>query len=248
MKALVTGASSGIGREIAIILDDMGYDIIAVARREDRLKELANILKNKTEIYSADISDEEECIKLTKRFSDIDILVNNAGFGVFGEFFKTPLEEELSMINVNIRALHILTKLYLKQFVEKDSGYILNVASSAAFFPGPLFSSYYASKAYVYRLTRAINRELRKNKSNVFVSVLCPGPVDTEFSDVAGVKFGIGAITAKKTALYAIKKMFSKKLVIVPGFTIKLTRILSKIIPDSISEKIVYKIQKSKEK
>ena len=248
MKALVTGASSGIGREIAIILDGMGYDIIAVARREDRLKELADVLKNKTEIYSADLSEKEECIKLCNNFPDIDILINNAGFGVFGEFFKTPLAEELLMIDVNIRATHILTKLYLKEFIKKDSGYILNVASSAAFFPGPLFSSYYASKAYVYRLTRAINRELKKNGSKVSVSLLCPGPVDTEFSEVAGVKFGIGAITAEKTARYAIKKMFSKKLVTVPGFTIKCTRILSKIIPDCICEKIVYKIQKSKEK
>ncbi len=248
MKALVTGASSGIGREIAIILDSMGYDIIAVARREERLKELAGVLKNDTTIYTADLSCKDECIKLYEAFPDIDVLINNAGFGVFGQFLKTPLEEELSLIDLNVRSVHILTKLYLKEFVKKDAGYILNVASTAAFFTGPLFSSYYASKAYVYRLTRAIKYELKKRKSNVSVSVLCPGPVDTEFGDVAGVDFGLVGMSAKKTAQYAIKKMFSKKLVIVPGFIIKCTRVLSRVFPDSITERVVYRIQKVKEK
>ena len=246
MRALITGASSGIGKETAIYLDKLGYDIIAVARREEKLLELKQSLKNNTEIYMADLSDAGECFNLFSAFPDIDILVNNAGFGVFGEFCETDLESELSLIDVNIKALHILTKLYLKKFRENNSGYILNVASSAAFFPGPMFSSYYASKAYVYRLTRGINRELRKSGSKVFVSLLCPGPVDTEFSDVAGVNFGIGALSAKKVAEYAVKKMFKKKLIIVPGFTIKCTRFLSKIVPDCISERLVYKIQKAK--
>lgn len=246
MKALVTGASSGIGREIAILLDGMGYDIIAVARREDRLSGLKSILKNSTEIRTADLSKKEECEKLFADFPDIDVLINNAGFGVFGEFGKTELEDELEMISVNIAALHILTKLYLKSFCRKNRGYILNVASSAAFFPGPLFSSYYASKAYVYRLSRAIRYELKKEHSNVSVSVLCPGPVDTEFSSVAGVKFGIGALSAKAVAKKAVSGLFSKKLVIVPGFGIKCTRVLSKICPDVLAEKVVYRIQKAK--
>lgn len=246
MKALITGASSGIGREFAIILDKMGYDIIAVARRKDKLLELKSILKNDTVIYTADLSKEEECFNLFQAHQDTDILINNAGFGVFGEFSDTAIEKELSMINVNIRALHILTKLYIKKFEERNSGYILNVASSAAFFPGPMFSSYYASKAYVYRLTRAINLELKKKGSRVSVSLLCPGPVETEFSDVAGVNFGIGALSAKVVAETAIKKMFKKKLIIVPGFTIKCTQLLSKIVPDCITERCVYKIQKSK--
>lgn len=245
-KALVTGASSGIGREIAILLDNAGYDIIAVARRKDRLSELKGILKNNTEIRTADLSKKAECEKLFSEFPDIDVLVNNAGFGVFGEFCETDLESEIEMINVNICALHILTKLYLKSFREKNSGYILNVASSAAFFPGPLFSSYYASKAYVYRLSRAVRYELKKEHSNVSVSVLCPGPVDTEFSSVAGVKFGIGALTAKAVAKKAVSGMFSKKLVIVPGLGIKCTRFLSKICPDFLAERFVYRIQKAK--
>lgn len=247
MKALVTGASSGIGREIAIILDNLGYDIILVARREDRLIELKNRLKNNTEILVADLENRDECYRIFNTFPDIDILVNNAGFGVFGSFSETELSKELAMLSVNIEALHILCKLYLKTFKEKNSGRILNVASSAAFFPGPMFSSYYASKAYVFRLSRAINRELRVEKSKVTVSVLCPGPVQTEFSEVAGVSFGIGALSAKRVAELAVTKMMRGKTVIVPGFFIKCTRILSKIIPDSICERVVYMIQKKKE-
>lgn len=248
MKALVTGASSGIGREIAVILDGMGYDIIAVARRRDRLDALAERLQNNTTVYTADLSREEECEKLFETFPDIDVLINNAGFGVFGEFVKTDLQKELSMLDVNIRALHILTKLYLNRFEAGQGGYILNVASSAAFFPGPMLSSYYASKAYVYRLTRAIRRELRRHGGKSSVSLLCPGPVDTEFSARAGVNFGIGALSAKRVAAAAVSGLFQKKSVIVPGFFIKCSRFLSKITPDCIAERIVYRIQKAKEK
>ncbi len=248
MRALITGASSGIGREIAVLLDSMGYDIIAAARRRERLDELKSILKNNTTVCTVDLSQEAECRALFEKFPDIDILVNNAGFGVFGGFLETSLESELSMLDVNIRALHILTKLYLASFAERNSGYILNVSSSAAFFPGPMFSSYYASKAYVYRLTRAIRYELKKNKSAVSVSLLCPGPVDTEFSERAGVNFGIGALSAKQVARAAVGGMFRKKAVIVPGVGIKCTRFLSKIAPDCIAERIVYRIQKAKEK
>ncbi len=246
MKALVTGASSGIGREIAIELDRLGYDIIAVARREDRLLELKAMLKNNAEIMPADLSDKADVFRIFNSFPDIDILVNNAGFGVFGEFFETDLKAELSMLNVNINALHTLCKLYLPGFKEKNSGRILNVASSAAFFPGPMFSSYYASKAYVYRLSRAINCELKKTKSKVRISVLCPGPVETEFGDVAGVSFGIGALPARRVAALAVRKTLKGRAVIVPGLFIKLTRLLSKISPDCINEKVVCMIQKKK--
>ena len=247
MRAVVTGASSGLGREFAIILDRMGYDIVAVARREDRLLELKDNLHNNTEIRVLDLSCEADCYKLFEEFPDAEILINNAGFGVFGEFSNTDLDRELSMISVNIKALHILTKLYLGKMKKRNSGYILNVSSSAAFYPGPLFSSYYASKAYVYRLSRAIMRELKKEKSKVSVSALCPGPVKTEFGDVADVHFGIGGPDAKWVCEYAIKKMFSKKTVIVPGFLMKCTRVLSKILPDSVGERVVYLIQKKKQ-
>ena len=247
MRALITGASSGMGREFALLLADMGYDLIISARRKERLVDLKEKLPDtKIDVAPADLSNESDCYSLFEKFQDIDVLINNAGFGVFGEFTDTDLEKELDMINVNIKAVHILTKLYLKRMTERNSGYILNVASSAAFFPGPLFSSYYASKSYVFRLTEALSEELKKQHSDVHISVLCPGPVDTEFSDVAGVNFGVGAISARYAAKYALGKMFKNKTVIVPSGTIKFTRFLSKVSPDSISAKFTYRIQKAK--
>ena len=134
----------------------------------------------------------------------------------------------------------------LIDFVKKDRGYILNVASSAAFLPGPLLSSYYATKAYVLRLTEAIYEELRREKSNVYVGVLCPGPVDTEFNDVAKVKFALKGLTSEYVAKYAIKKMFKRKLVIVPGKVMKCARFLTKITPEKLLLKVSYNQQKLK--
>lgn len=247
MKALITGASSGIGREFAYKLADMGYDLVIAARRRERLEEVKEKIKGRNvEICVCNLVSKDECVKLFEEHKDIDLLINNAGFGVFGEFDRTSLDKELEMLNVNIRALHILTKLYYLEMVRRNSGYILNVASSAAFFPGPLFSSYYASKAYVLRLTQALSYELKKKKSEVRVGVLCPGPVDTEFNRVAGVSFGVGSVTAKYAAQYALKKLFEGKVVIVPSIQIKFTHFLSKITPSFISERIVYRIQKEK--
>lgn len=249
MKALITGASSGIGRDMARVLDKKGIDLILVARRKDRLEELKNELNVNVEIISLDISKKENCYALYEEVKDkdVDILINNAGFGLFGKFDETDLEKELNMIDVNITALHILTKLFLKDFKKRNFGYILNVASSAAFSAGPLLSSYYATKNYVYRLTEAIYEELRRDKVNVYVGALCPGPVDTEFNDVANVKFGVKSLSSKYVADYAIKNMFKKKLIIVPGFIMKVTRILQKIMPEKMILKVCYKIQKSKE-
>lgn len=248
MKALITGASSGIGREFAFLLAEKEYDLIITARRKERLEDIKEKIKNvNVDIYVCDLSDEEECKKIFMNYPDIDILINNAGYGVFGEFLKTELDKELEMLNVNIKAVHILTKLYYTKMAEKNKGYILNVASCASFSPGPLFSSYYASKAYVLRLTQALSYELKKRKSKVRISVLCPGPVDTEFNDVAGVKFGIGSVTAKYVAEYALKMMFKNKMVIVPSLKIKFARILSKLSPSALSAAVVYRIQKAKQ-
>ena len=247
MKALITGASSGIGREFAYQLANEGYDMIITGRRQERLEEIKKNIKNvNVDVYACDLSKEEDCYKLFKEFPDIDLLVNNAGFGVFGDFSKTDLDAEIEMINLNIKALHILMKLYLQRMEEKNSGNIINVASSAAFFPGPMFSSYYSSKAYVYRMTLAIYEELRRKNSKVRVSVLCPGPVDTEFNSVAGVKFGLSSVTVDYVVRYTLKMLKKKKTVITPSLSIKLTRILSKIVPDKIASRVVYKIQKAK--
>ncbi len=125
---------------------------------------------------------------------NIDFVINNAGFGVFGKITETNLEKEVNLINTNITAVHILTKLFLKDMVAKNEGRILNVASIAGFAPGPLMAAYYSSKAYVLRLTESIYEELRREKSNVKVSVLCPGPVATNFNNVANVHFSIKSI------------------------------------------------------
>lgn len=248
MKALITGASSGIGRDMAIILSNMGYETILVARREDRLKELSKELKNPSKIICLDVSSTESCFELYEKVKneDIDVLINNAGFGIFGKFADIDLDKELNMIDVNIKAVNILTKLFLKDFRDKNKGYILNVASSAAFLPGPLLSSYYATKAYVLRLTEAIYEELRREKSNVYVGALCPGPVDTEFNDVAKVKFALKGLTSEYVAKYAIKKMFKRKLVIVPGKVMKCARFLTKITPEKLLLKVSYNQQKKK--
>ena len=254
MKALITGASSGLGWDMAQILSHMGYDIIAVARREDKLLELAELLKTKVEILVCDVSKVDECIALSKKLDDADIFINNAGFGVFGEFSKTSLEDELKMMDTNVRAVHILTKIAVEKFMERGYGHILNVASLAAFFPGPLFSAYYASKSYVLRLSQGAAEELRKAKSKVKISVLCPGPVNTEFGKVAKVSFGTGkepgaALVVKQSryvAEYAIKKMFSGKEIIIPGRILKFAVAMRHFLPDKLLAKILYGIQSKK--
>ncbi len=152
------------------------------------------------------------------------------------------------MINVNIKALHILTKLFLRDFRKRDHGRILNVASSAGFMTGPLMSSYYASKNYVVRLTLAIREELRRAGSNVKISVFCPGPVDTNFNNRAGVVFSVKSITSEYAAKYAIDKCFSGKAVIVPTLEMKLGIIGSKLVPDGLLSAVAYNIQHSKKK
>jgi short-subunit dehydrogenase len=151
------------------------------------------------------------------------------------------------MIDLNIKALHVLTKKFLADFQKRNSGYIMNVASSAAFLPGPLLSSYYASKAYVQRLSLAIYEELRQSKSNVRICVLCPGPVDTEFNKTAGVTFNLKALSSAKVAKFAIDRMFKGKLVIIPGFIIRMGVFFQRFLPTKSLLKISYNIQKSKD-
>ena len=248
MKALITGASSGIGRDIARYLSKLGYDLVIVARRKEKLEELKEELKTNVEIVCLDVSIEENCYEIFKSHKDIDILINNAGFGLFGHFDSTDLSKELNMINTNIVAVHILTKLYLQEMKKKNTGYILNVASIAGFMPGPLMATYYASKNYVVALTRAIQKELKKEKSNVKISVVCPGPVKTEFNEVAGVKFCIRGVSSEYVAKYAIDQMLKGKGLILPSFLIKCVKILVKIAPDSLVTEVSYHTQRSKNK
>lgn len=249
MKALITGASSGIGREMARYLASLGWDLILVARRYDRLKSLKDELKNvNVRLISCNLNNLEEVKVLYEgtKADDIDLLINNAGFGLAGRFTKTDLDREIEMINTNIIAVHVLTKLFLMDFVKKDKGRILNVASSAGFLAGPLLSTYYASKNYVLRLSEAVYEELRRKKSNVHISVLCPGPVNTEFNDVADVAFAINGMDAYTVARYAIDKTLDNKLIIIPGLTLKAGLFFRRFLSEKQLLNISYNIQKKK--
>lgn len=246
MKALVTGASSGIGRDIAKELSKRGYDLILVARNVERLEEVKKQIQTKAEIVSMDISKEENCEKLFQDYKDIDILVNNAGFGDCGHFEETSLDKDIQMIKTNIIAYHILTKLYLKEMIKNNNGKILNVASIAGFMPGPLMATYYSTKAYIVRLSEAIRTELKKQKSKVKISILCPGPVNTNFNKVADVEFAIKGLSSEYVAKYTVKKFLKGKFYIIPGLSIKLAKIGAKIAPTNLVSKVSYKMQRRK--
>lgn len=248
MKALITGATSGIGQSFAAKLAKKGWALILTGRNEEKLREMQKTLGGSIEIIAADLAKKEDVFRVYDfaKDKDVDMLINNAGYGLFGKFEDTDLEDELNMINVNITALHILTKLFLRDFKKKDHGTILNVASAAGFMSGPLMSAYYASKNYVLKLSLAIREELRRERSNVKITVLCPGPVDTNFNNRAGVSFSVKPITADYAAGYALKKAFEGKFFAVPGLTVKLGTIAPRFVPQKMLAAIVYNIQRAK--
>lgn len=278
MWSLITGASSGIGRDMARYLyTNYNSNLVLVARNEEKLNELKQELENEEKsigqvkannqinskqekensaegrkqqiiIIPEDLSKKENCIELFEKTKgiDIELLVNNAGFGVFGEFTETDLDKEVDLINTNITAVHVLTKLYLKEMMKKNKGHILNVASIAGMEPGPLMAAYYASKAYVIRLSRAINKEIKKKKSNVKISILCPGPVDTNFNNVAKVVFKAPSMPSEQVAKMGIDKALKGKLIIIPGVLNKSVRFFSKILPDCVLEECAFHIQRRK--
>lgn len=254
MLALVTGASSGIGRDIAREIAKRKYDVIIVARNEKALQELKEELEKeyKVKVYAkiVDLSDKDNCLKLynevKEEFENIDVLINNAGLGTCGRFTDTSLEKEEQIIDTNVTALHILMKLFLKDMCTKNKGYIMNVASIAGFMPGPLMATYYASKAYVIRLTQAVQKELKFQKSNVKVSVLCPGPVKTNFQKVADVKFNSPETESSVVARKAVAKMFNGRKITFTSWYISLVRVFAKILPDSFMAFCCYFVQKRK--
>lgn len=249
MKALITGASSGIGLDMARYLATQNCELILVARNKEKLEALQDELPTKTTIIVADLSNEQRVkdLYVIAKKENIDILINNAGLGDFGYLTDTDLNKDLELINTNIKAVHILTKYIVKDMEKRETDtYIMNVASSAAFQPGPLMSTYYATKSYVYQLTEALYYEEKKKKTNVNVSVLCPGPVETNFNNVAGVHFSVKPLTSSYVAQYAIDKMFKKKMLIIPGFKMKCAKFFSRFISDKRKLKITYKIQKKK--
>jgi short-subunit dehydrogenase len=247
--ALVTGATSGIGREFAKRLAERGYRLIITGRRLERLEELEEMVDVPVVKYTFDLSKKKECFKLLQELEneDIDVFINNAGFGVAGSFLETDISREVSMIKVNDVAMHILFKGILQKMHAANKGQILNVASSAGLLPGgPYMAGYYASKAYVTSLTRAVAVELKEAKSAVKVSALCPGPVDTEFNENADVVFALKGISAKKCVADALKGMDRGLTIIVPGFTMKLAMAFQHLLPISLLVKLTARQQKKK--
>lgn len=244
MIALITGGSSGIGLSIAKRLHQLGYDIILVARDIEKLEKAKKEIGETTEIIALDISTLKNCKELHKQVKDkdIDIVVNSAGFGMHGKFLDQNMEEQLDMIDLNVKTTQILTMLFLQDFKEKNHGYILNIASTAAFSPGPLMACYSASQAYVLRLTEAISEEIRQEKSRVYVGCLCLGPVDTHFNDKLAVKFS-KAQNSDELANYAVQKIFQKKTVIIPTLNHKLNAFFNKFVPTRILLKTNYNVQ-----
>ena len=233
---------------MAKYLCSMGWELVLTGRNKNALENLKSELNTNVYIIPADLSEKEEVFKVYHycKLHDIDMLINNAGYGIFGRFDETDIEDELNMLNVNITALHILTKLFLRDFKKKNRGIILNVASSAGFMTGPLLSSYYASKNYVVRLSLAIAQELKKTKSKVRISIFCPGPVDTNFNNRAGVVFSVKPISADFAAKYAIDNALSGRTVIIPTFKMKLGVLGAKLAPEKILSSVTYTIQKKK--
>lgn len=243
MKALITGGTSGLGKEMALSLLKRGYDVTLIARKEGDLKEIKEKSGKKVEFFSYDLSREEECYRLLEETEDVDydLFINNAGFGDIGKITETSLEKEVNMLKVNDIATLILVKSFLVRFIKKGKGRVLLTASAAAFGVAPYMNVYYASKAFVYSLAHGYYRELKDMKSPVTISALCPGPVKTRFEERANVKFNIGSLEAPYVGEYAIKKFLKGKLEIVPGFSIKMLHFFSHLVGKRVISKVMKK-------
>lgn len=232
--AVITGASSGIGKEFAKALSSSELHLVLVARRKDKLEVLSRHLKTKCTIFVADLSREEECYRLYDFIKDknIALFINNAGFGDCGEFLDSRLNKNIQMLHVNTRAVLILTQLVLVQMQKNDAGALLNVASSAGLLPaGPYMSTYYATKAFVTSFTRGIAKEIKDKKSHVYIGCLCPGPVQTEFDDVANVATSLKGMEVQYCVKYTLKMMKKRRVMIIPGYKMKLVVMFERFLP-----------------
>ena len=247
--AVITGASSGIGREFAKALAAKGCRLILVARREDRMRALASELTVPCEVLAADLSKEAECNRILDIIAGqgASVLINCAGFGLLGPTVEQSLSAELNMIDLNIRALHILTRRFLDLRAEAGTGAVLNVASAAGLLPaGPYLNTYYATKAYVASFTQGLAAELKDMGSKIYVGALCPGPVYTEFTQKANGREWASAKTPEEVVEYAMRKMEKGKTLIVPGAGIRTGIFATRLIPRSLAAKIVGMGQKSR--
>lgn len=248
MKCLVTGASSGIGLDMSRYLSGLGHSVIMVSSNKDKLSKTSAKVRN-SDFYVCDLNSQKEVDKLCDFILEEkpDVVVNNAGFGAFGFSQEIELNREIEMINVNVISVHKITRTCLKYMEGMSNSYILNVASSAGLMPGgPLLGTYYATKSYVRSYSLSVYKELKKCGKNINISVLCPGPVNTNFNNVAGGTFSVKGLSSEYVAKYAIKKMFKKKTLIVPGFSMKLGVFFSRFLPYKLLLSIMFLIQHKK--
>lgn len=247
MYALITGASSGLGKEMAYILARNNYNLVLVARRKSLLENLKSELENtgvNVIVKDMDLGDVKNCFQIFEDLKDIkiDLLINNAGFGNVGYFQEANLATELEMIDLNIKAIQILTKLYINIY---DDGTIVNISSLAAYLPTPFHATYSATKSYISSFSRAVNFELKKQRKNVRVLTVAPGPVRTNFNKVANAKTSRG-MDSTKCANIIYRGIKKRKELIIPGFSMKLIYFINHFIPTGLQMKIAHKIQSKK--
>jgi hypothetical protein len=248
--ALITGASSGIGLELARIFARESYRVVLVARNEKRLLEIAQELgPAEAQVIAMDLSLPGAAEEIHGKIPTVDVLVNNAGFGVFGKFVEKGLAEELNMMQLNMTALVILTRLYLPSMIAAGSGKIMNVASTAAFQPGPLMAIYFATKAFVLSFSEAIANELEG--TGVTVTALCPGPTTSDFQARAqmqnsGLVKGKKMMDARTVAEAGYHALMAGKTIEIPGLANKLLTQSLRFSPRSVVTKMVRRIQEER--
>ena len=246
-RALITGASSGIGLELARVFAREGYELVLVARSGQRLQEIAAELKSATvRAIAKDLTLTGACEDIFREVPSVDVLVNNAGFSTFGKFAGQPLAEQLNIMQLNMSALVILTRLYLDGMIAAHHGRIMNVASTAAFQPGPLMAIYYATKAFVLSFSEAIGNELEG--TGVTVTTLCPGPTATSFQERAqmqnsGLVKGKKIMDARTVAEAGYRGMMAGKTVVIPGLRNRLLAQSVRVSPRSMVTKVVRAMQ-----
>lgn len=254
--ALITGASAGIGMELAKLFAQDHHSLVLVARRKEKLEQLAYDMREihgvRVHVIAADLGQpgaSQQIFEETEREGlAIDFLVNNAGIGQNGPFHEADADEMLTMLNLNVVALTELTRCYLPQMVARNKGRILNVGSTAGFQPGPNMAVYYATKAYVYSLTEALVEEL--SPTQITVTNLAPGATDSEFQSRAGMDktmlFAAGAMDAASVAKAGYQGMMKGKSLVVPGLKNKLIPIVAKVSPRAATRKVVHRVNKDK--
>ncbi len=252
-NVLITGASSGIGLELARLFARDGNNLVIVARREELLNKIAGELNSdfgvEVEIIAKDLTLEKSSDEIFMQLKDreIDIVVNNAGFGAVGPFSELDYKRQVDMIKLNITALTSLTRLFIPRMVERNSGGILNVGSLAGFQPGPYATIYYATKAFVLSFTEGLKEELKN--TNIKITCLAPGPTNTEFGEVSGLDksflFKFGTMGAKEVALKGYNGFLNGKTVVIPGFSNKLLPLLVRLSPRFLVRSITAKLNRS---